>query len=50
VRGFPRIFKRKLYRDGVPALEVYRGAPIQVLFVFREPNFKNKPNSTLSDP
>jgi hypothetical protein len=43
VSQFSRTFRGKLYRDGVPVPRVYLSAPVRVLFVFREPNFKNKP-------
>jgi hypothetical protein len=36
-------FKGKLYRDGVPCPDVYLSQPVRVLFVFREPNLRNKP-------
>ena len=43
VSQFSRTFRGKLYRDGVPVPHVYLSTPVRVLFVFREPNFKNKP-------
>jgi hypothetical protein len=43
VGQFPKIFKGRLYRDGVPEPGIYWQQPVRVLFVFREANFGNDP-------